>query len=132
MALITEESLLKMERARAKLVDILKNKDVNVSEDEGMCSLVNKVDKIGKTDLLHSIMDYSITEFSDEEITNIPPSFFSNCNELYRFYAPNVTLISYGAFMNCSRLKEINVDNCEVIAEGAFRNVRLPSIFYLN
>lgn len=129
---ISDEAVIKMERTRAKLESLLKEKEVSVTDGEDMNSLVRKVDNIGKNDILYGIINQTIETFSDENITQISQYLFSNCGGLLDVNIPNVTLIGDSAFLDTALLNQVNMDNVESLKSAAFRNSGLPVAYLPN
>jgi hypothetical protein len=80
-----------------------------------------------------SIIDKSITEISNDEITVIGDYAFYMCNALTSIDLPNVTSIGKQAFYECSKLTSANIPNVTSLGGYAFsRCTKMTSIDVLN
>ena len=94
-----------------------------------MSDFVNTVDLIGDDALIDSIIDRSITECADNNITRIGKYAFRNCSALVSVDLPSATRIDSYAFSDCSSLVSINfplVTNIE--SDAFFRCSKLTSV----
>ena len=71
-----------------------------------MSDFVNTVDIIGDEALTNSIIDRSITEIADNQITEIGDGAFQGCNVLLNVDFPAVTSIGNHAFSSCTELQK--------------------------
>ena len=74
-----------------------------------MSEFVNTIDVLGDDVVMDSLIDRSITEFKDDELTTIGPYAFAKSLALTEVYLPNVTDIGYCPFEGCSSLKTIRL-----------------------
>lgn len=75
-----------------------------------MAEFINTIDVLGDEAVMDSIIECTITEFNDDNITFIGPGKFEYCSQLEAICVPNVTTIDYSAFRNCTSLKHITAD----------------------
>lgn len=76
-----------------------------------MSEFINTIDTLGDDAVMDSLIDGSITEFKDDEITTIGNYAFYGKPNLEIVDVPNVTTIDNYAFSNCSSLLEVNAPN---------------------
>ena len=69
---------------------------------------------------IESIINRSITSFSDSNITSIGAHAFNSCISLTTIGLPSCTTIGDNAFNNCTSLTSINLLSCTTIVEDAF------------
>lgn len=69
-----------------------------------------------------SLIDKSIVEVSDEEITKVGTYAFYNCNSLTSINIPNATTIDSAGFRGCTKLSTINIPKVTSIGTNAFMN----------
>lgn len=83
---------------------------------------------------LDSIVDGSITNYYNSEITSIDTYGFAGYTNLISIDLPNVTTISYYGFINCTSLTNINLPSVTTIENDAFESctslttINLPAI----
>lgn len=75
-----------------------------------MAEFINTIDVLGDEAVMDSIIECTITEFNDDNITFIGPGKFEYCSQLEAICVPNVTTIDHSAFRNCTSLKYITAD----------------------
>lgn len=85
-----------------------------------MSDFVNTVDSIGDEALANSIIDRSITEILDNNVTSIGISAFNRCSALTTVDFPAVTRIDNYAFQYCSALAAANFPAVTRIGLDAF------------
>lgn len=73
-----------------------------------MAEFVNTIDLLGDNVVMDSVIDRSITEFKDNQITYIGSGAFNSCSELTAIDTPNVTGIGEYAFERCTNLVEVD------------------------
>lgn len=79
--------------------------------------------------LARSIVDRSITEYSDDEVTRVADWMFYQCVTLKKFDAPALTRVDSSAFRDCSKLTEFNAPNLTTVGASAFQGcLTLPTI----
>ena len=76
-----------------------------------MSEFINTIDVLGDDAVMDSIIEGSITEFKDDEITKIGDYAFYGKPNLEIVDVPNVTTIGNRAFDTCSSLLEVNAPN---------------------
>lgn len=102
-----------------------------------MPNFVNTVDLIGDDALTDSIIDRSITEYADNNITSIGQCAFRDCSSLASIDFPSVTIINNFAFCDCSSLASITFPSVTRIEQQAFTScgeltsVDFPLVTYL-
>ena len=83
-------------------------------------------------EMARSIVDRTITEYVDSEITKIGPYAFYACSSLSRVEALNATEIGEGAFNCCSQLNYVSIPKATSIIDSAFRACSALSTIVLN
>ena len=87
---------------------------------------------------LNALLDGSITELYNDEVTSICGACFSGRNNLATVILPNVTTIGTSAFASLSNLTEVKVPKVTSIGQYAFRGTTnlktldLTEITYIN
>jgi len=71
-----------------------------------MSEFVNTKDVIGNQNTLDSILNQTITDFADEDVTGIAGYTFTACRDLRSVSIPNVTFLKNYAFQNCYQLSD--------------------------
>lgn len=71
-----------------------------------MSKFINTIDLLGDDTVIDSIIDRTITEFRDDQITSVGERGFSNCANLVVVDTPNIQTTGLEAFMNCVLLEE--------------------------
>lgn len=85
----------------------------------------------GGADLARSIVDRSIVEYSDEEITTIGKSAFRNCDKLKSINLPNVARVEEYGFYYCTALEAVDLPNVKSIGNYALSNCFRATYFNL-
>lgn len=80
----------------------------------------------GDNSVLLTILDRSITEFSDNNLTQIGKYAFAECTALTKIDTPNVTFIGEWAFQNCP-ITEFDFSNVTTLGGYVFRYGKLTS-----
>lgn len=84
----------------------------------------------GGDDVARSILDKTITEYSDSEITLLYGSAFYNCTALQTINLPSVTVFDgTSQFENCTSLENINMPLLERVHQRTFINTGLKELF---
>ena len=83
---------------------------------------VNVAASGGGAELARSIFEKTITEYHDEQLTQLPDYAFNNCQSLSNVNSPNVTTIGPYAFSGCKSLANADVSNATTIGSYAFNN----------
>lgn len=73
------ESLVNL---RNKLKNILISRKVDVSDDDNLSTLVDKVNDVRDNVELNGLLTNNLTEFKSESLTELRNCAFSNCNKL--------------------------------------------------
>lgn len=130
------------ENAQEKTIDITENGSYEVIPDEG--KLLSKVGVNvnvgggGGDDVARSIVDKTITAYSDNEITTVGAYAFNGCNKMTSVNLQNATSVGDYAFSGCSALTDVNVLEATTVNQGAFQNctsltrLDLPKLKVLN
>lgn len=87
-----------------------------------MPNFVNTVDLIGDDALTDSIIDRSITEYADNNITSIGNYAFCGCSSLVSIDFPLVASLDDNAFLSCSALTTANFPAVTSIGNYAFNS----------
>ena len=83
--------------------------------------MANTIDILGDDAVTDSIIDGSIAELVDDQITSIGDRAFYNCSALTSIDLPAVTSISSSAFSGCSALTSIDLPAATSIGTNAFQ-----------
>lgn len=113
---ISDETVLNMERTRAKLVDILRDKGVYVEDGTSINDLVNKVNELDGKNITSDMFLGTFESIRNDEIKTLKPYCFYNNKNLTKVYLPNVKSLYTHSFDSCSSLKNIYLPNLEVIS----------------
>ena len=89
---------------------------------DGFVSAISAIQAGGGDEFARSIVNKTITSYSDDEITSIGAYAFNGCSKLQGVNAQNVATVGDYAFENCSALTGVNVGNTISVGSGAFRN----------
>ena len=112
MAIVNDSYIIELERQRAELLQILKDKEVEVEDDETLQSLIKKVNKIGTGGLIRSLLDGTITEYTDETIESVIAYGIYGKSSLVKIDLPNCT----------------HVGTCGIRANSALKTLLLPNL----
>ena len=77
--------------------------------------MANTVDILGDDAVTDSIIDGSIAEFVDDQITIIGFSAFQNCSKLTSVDLPVVTSVGSSAYRGCSNLTSVILRNASQV-----------------
>ena len=72
--------------------------------------------------LAQSILDKTITAYSNEKLTAIPDYAFYKADKLATVYLPNVTSIGIASFQLCRNFNPVRFPKCKSIGSSAFAN----------
>lgn len=100
--------------------------DAVLTEQDGLIDELREVLR-GKTEgsgeeKIRSLINGSITEHADEEITSIRAYAFYNCNSLSSADFPSATTVGTYAFSGCSKLASVNLPKASTVNSRAFQN----------
>lgn len=73
-------------------------------------------------DLTRSIINKTITAYSDNEITTVGAYAFNGCNKMKSVNLQNATYVGQYAFNGCSALTDVNLPNAKTVGGNAFQN----------
>ena len=91
--------------------------------------MANTIDILGDDAVTDSIIDGSITELVDDQITSIGDRAFYNCSALTSIDLPAATSIGSYAFQNCSELTSVDLPAVTSIGSSTFQScTKLTSI----
>ena len=76
----------------------------------------------GGDDVARSIVNKTITAYSDNEITTVGAYAFNGCNKMTSVNLQNATSVGDNAFNGCSALTDVSVENAKTVGSGAFRD----------
>ena len=102
-----------------------------------MSDFINTIDALGDDAVMDSLIDRSITEFKDNQITSVGNNAFYGCTSLTSINLPNVTTIDGGSFSSCSALTNVELPNLTECVKytgsqfaycSALERIRLPKI----
>jgi hypothetical protein len=72
-----------------------------------MADFINTIDVVGDEALVDSLIEKSITEFKDKNITFVGHYAFNGCEKLKTVWLPAVTYLDWGAFQACNSLVDV-------------------------
>jgi hypothetical protein len=113
------ESLVNLKN---KLKNILISRKVDVSDDDNLSTLVDKVNDVRDNVELNALLSGDLTEFKSESLTELKAYAFSNCIKLTKIDIPNCINIANQCFNTASSLEKI-----EILKSGS---VGATSTFY--
>lgn len=76
----------------------------------------------GGDDVARSIVNKTITAYSDNEITTVGAYAFNGCNKMTSVNLQNATSVGQYAFDGCSALTDVNLPNAKTVGGNAFQN----------
>ena len=76
----------------------------------------------GGDDVARSIVNKTITAYSDNEITTVGAYAFNGCNKMTSVNLQNATSVGQDAFNGCSALTDVNLPNAKTVGGNAFQN----------
>ena len=76
----------------------------------------------GGDDVARSIVNKTITAYSDNEITTVGAYAFYGCNKMTSVNLQNATSVGQDAFNGCSTLTDVNLPNAKTVGNSAFQN----------
>lgn len=87
----------------------------------------------GIPDLLEALITSTLTEYSNDKLTNVKAFTFTETRALQKISVPNLTKIPWYCFDGCSSLVEVNADSATSVAFcGLSRTkvdyIKLPSL----
>jgi len=85
-----------------------------------MSEFVNTKETMGEDETLDALVAHTLTEFKDNEISEIGSYSFYYNDGLETLDMPNVTTIGTYAFQNCKGLKSVSLDSLPTVANYAF------------
>ena len=83
---------------------------------------MNTIDKYTDPITFIKIVDRTIDEYIDDEITSVSDYAFYSCSKLTTVNLPKATSISANAFSNCSSLTTVDLPEATSIGSSAFSN----------
>lgn len=100
------ESLVNLKN---KLKNILISRKVDVSDDDNLSTLVDKVNDVRDNVELNGLLSDDLTEFKSESLTELRGAAFFNCKKLVKIDIPNCTNIGSQCFNTASNLEKIEI-----------------------
>lgn len=76
----------------------------------------------GGDDVARSIVNKTITAYSDNEITTVGAYAFNGCNKMTSVNLQNATYVDQHAFDGCSALTDVNLPNAKTVGGSAFQS----------
>ena len=103
-----------------------------------MADFINTIDRLGDDAVMDSIIDRTITEFKDDQITSIGDYAFYGCSALTVVDCPNVKKLGFLSsnqsmayiFFYCTALHEVNFPEVEIAGNKMF--VGLTNLVSIN
>lgn len=96
-----------------------------------MAEFINTIDVLGDDAVIDSIIDRTITEFKDDQITKVGAFAFHNCTALTEVDLPNVAHIGDSGFQSCSALNTVELPNVLTLGSWAFNGCTSLETIYL-
>ena len=109
-------------RLKDKLKNILIDRRVDVSDDDNMSTLVNKVNDVRDNVELEGLLTGNLTEFKSESLTELRSYAFCSCSKLTKIDIPNCTNIATQCFSS-----DLNLEKIEILKSGSMNGT---STFY--
>lgn len=100
------ESLVNLKN---KLKNILISRKVDVSDDDNLSTLVDKVNDVRDNVELNALLSGDLTEFKSESLTELKEYAFSSCHKLIKIDIPNCINIRNQCFTSASSLEKIEI-----------------------
>lgn len=97
-----------------------KNGTTNTYKVSEMAGAIGAIEAGGEDPRVKGIIERTITEISDDSITELGNCAFAYCQKLVTVNFPNVTSIGNNAFQECSKLTTLNAENVQTIGKHAF------------
>ena len=113
------ESLVNLKN---KLKNILISRKVDVSDDDNLSTLVDKVNDVRDNVELEGLLTGNLTEFKSESLTELRSSAFCSCSKLTKIDIPNCTNIATQCFNS-----DLNLEKIEILKSGSMNGT---STFY--
>lgn len=85
-----------------------------------MSNFINTIDALGDDVVFESIVNGTITEFNDDQITTIGAHAFFGCTNLESVCFPNATNVGEYAFYGCTTLENIYLPEAITIGSRSF------------
>lgn len=99
------ESLVNLKN---KLKNILISRKVDVSDDDNLSTLVDKVNDVKDNVELNGLLSDDLTELRSENLTKLRTYAFTKCTKLTKIDIPNCIYIHYHCFESCG-IKELKM-----------------------
>lgn len=100
-----------------------------------MPEFINTIDALGDDAVIDSIIERTITEFRDDQITVVDTHAFRGCAALQTIDLPNVTKLQASVFYGCTSLTDVNLPAVSYISgSGTFvgcsslKKLKLPNL----
>lgn len=103
-----------------------------------MADFINTIDVLGDDAVIDGILQRTIAEFKDNDLTKLFDSAFRGCTALVEVDLPNVTEVGAQTFASCSALEKVNlpeITDLRVTAQvGCFsgckslREINIPKV----
>lgn len=102
-------------RLKDKLRNILISRKVDVSDDDNLSTLVDKVNDVRDNVELNGLLSNDLTDFKSESLTELRAYAFCSCNKLTKIDIPNCTNIDNSSFNTVRSLENIRILKAGVI-----------------
>lgn len=128
------ESLVNLKN---KLKNILISRKVDVSDDDNLSTLVDKVNDVRDNVELNALLSNNLTEFKNESLTRLRSNAFRDCSKLTKIDIPNCINISNTCFSR-SGIKELKIYKSgvlyaiETFTGSSIEKLILPNFSILN
>lgn len=99
---------------------------------------MNTIDALGDAATLKKLIERTITEFTDDALTNIRRYAFASCQQLESVSLPNLVTGNNGIFLYCNNLTSVSIPKCTSVSANMFyscqilESISLPSVTSIN
>lgn len=130
MSIATE--IKRLRSAKADIKTAIENKSVTVGNGT-IDTYAKKIDEISAGGKTKEILERSVVDINDENITSIGEHALYSCRQLKTAIFPNVTSVGVGAFQGCASLTTVELPKAtEVNIYGfhgcGFKTINLPLV----
>ena len=109
------------EQSLVDIADAIREK-TGSTEQMTIAEMITTIDEYEAKDTSVELVDGSVTEFTNEEVTSISNYTFAGCSLLQSVNIPNCTIINTSAFEGCTSLQSVNFPACTSMRSWVFQN----------